>query len=202
MRANADDSELKLVFLGDSLTAGFGVGEHLAFPAIIKERLTKKGVSTTVLNAGVSGDTSAGGLRRIRWVLRGDVDVVVIALGANDMLRGQPPKATRANLEEMISLVRSTKPEAKIILAGIKALPSMGSAYGEEFEAIYGEIAKAKGVTLIPHLLEGVAGEEEMNQADMIHPNEMGQAKIAETVLKYLEPVLKLEADILNKASD
>jgi acyl-CoA thioesterase-1 len=176
----------RIVFLGDSLTAGYGLEPQQAYPALVEQLLDERGRTVQVVNAGVSGDTTAGGLRRADWVLRQPVDVLVIALGANDALRGQPVEAARDNLRGIISKARAAHPRVRIILAGMLAPPNMGSAYQQAFRAIFPELAEAEAVELLPFLLEGVAGEPDLNLADGIHPNAEGQRRIARQVAEII----------------
>lgn len=179
------------MFLGTSLTAGYGLTADQAYPALIQEKIDSAGLNYQVVNAGVSGETSAGGLRRLEWLLRQPVAVLVVELGANDMLRGQDLEAMRANLQAIIDRTRQARPQASIVLAGMKAPPNLGSAYGERFERVFVELAEENDVELIPFLLEGVAGLPERNQPDGKHPSVEGQAVVAETVWRVLRDVLR-----------
>lgn len=179
-----------LLFLGDSLTAGFGLTPEEAYPALVEEALRAEGKRIEVINGGLSGETSAGGQRRVDWVLRRPVDVLVLALGANDGLRGLDPAQTEENLQALIDRARDLQPGIRILLAGMLAPPNMGPAYQEAFAAIYPELAARNGLPLIPFLLEDVAGRPELNQADGIHPNRAGHERIARTVLESLRPML------------
>lgn len=182
----------KIVFLGDSITAGYGLDPEAAYPALLQKKINARQLPYTVINAGVSGDTTAGGLRRINWVLRGsEPEIVVVALGGNDGLRGLPVEQTRENLSKIIDRIRSVRPESKILLAGMRMPESMGRDYSEQFFASFNKVAKEKKVALLPFLLEGVGGEPAMNQNDQIHPNAKGQKKIADTVWQHLEPWLE-----------
>lgn len=182
----------KIVFLGDSITAGYGLDPEAAYPALLQKKIDALHLPYAVVNAGVSGDTTAGGLRRINWVLRGSQpDIVVLALGGNDGLRGLPVEQTRTNLAEIIDHIRENRPESKILLAGMRMPESMGRDFSERFFASFSEVAKAKEVALLPFLLEGVGGNPAMNQNDQIHPNAAGQKKIAETVWPHLKPWLE-----------
>lgn len=145
------------------------------------------------MNAGVSGDTSAGGLRRIDWLLRQPIRVLFLELGANDMLRGLDPGALRANLQEIIDRTRARNPGARIVIAGMRAAPNLGEAYGSAFARVYTDLAAANGATLIPFLLEGVAAVPALNQVDGIHPNARGHRVIADSVWPVLEPLLREE---------
>ncbi|MFO7723983.1 MAG: arylesterase [Oceanipulchritudo sp.] len=177
----------RIVFIGDSLTAGYQLEPEEAYPQIVQRLLKARGRDVEVVNAGISGDTTAGGLRRIDWLLRQEMDTLFIALGANDALRGQPVEATRENLRGIIRKAREAHPEVRIILAGMLAPPNMGEPYREAFAALYRELAETEPVELMPFLLEGVAGEPELNLADGIHPNREGQRRIAEAVANVLD---------------
>lgn len=182
-----------VLFLGTSLTEGYGLGnarEH-AFPARVQTRIDRAGLPFRVVNAGVGGDTSAGGLRRLEWLLRTPVRVLVIELGANDGLRGLDVDALRNNLLAVIRRTRARYAEVAILLAGMQAPPNLGERYTASFSAVFPEVAREADVTLIPFLLEGVGGVRELNQADGIHPSVEGHAIIAETVWARLEPVLR-----------
>lgn len=181
---------LRIVFLGDSLTAGYGLDESEAYPALVGKMLESDGHSVDIINAGVSGDTSAGGARRINWLTRQPIDILVLALGANDALRGQDASGTQANLERIIESVREAHPDVQILLAGILAPPNMGTDFRKQFDAIYPQLARAHEVHLLPFLLEGVAGQPELNLADGIHPNQEGQQKVAELVYDKLSKVI------------
>ncbi len=174
-----------ILFYGDSLTAGYGLSPEEAFPALIEKELVKTGKKVKVVNAGLSGETSAGGLSRIDWVLRQPLDVFVLELGGNDGLRGLPLDQTRKNLQAIIDRVKTKYPKAKIVMAGMMVPPNMGKLYTDEFKNIYPDLAKKNNATLIPFLLEGVGGDEKLNQADGIHPNAEGHRIIA----KKLTPV-------------
>jgi acyl-CoA thioesterase I len=160
-----------MLFFGDSLTAGYGLSPEEAFPALIEKELNKKLTIVKVTNAGLSGETSAGGLARIDWVLRQPIDVFVLELGANDGLRGLPLDQTRKNLQGIMDKVKAKYPKVKIVLAGMMVPPNMGKQYSADFKNIYPELAKKNNATLIPFLLDGVGGIEKLNQADGIHPN-------------------------------
>lgn len=182
-----------VLFLGTSLTEGHGLAnapEH-AFPARVQERIDRAALPFRVVNAGVGGDTSAGGLRRLEWLLRTPVRVLVIELGANDGLRGQDIGALRGNLLAVIERTRTRYPEVEILLAGMRVPPNLGERYAGSFRAVFPEVAREADVALIPFLLEGVGGIRELNQADGIHPSAEGHEIIAETVWARLEPVLR-----------
>jgi acyl-CoA thioesterase I len=175
--------------LGDSLTAGLGVTADEAFPARLQARLRAEGYDYRVVNAGVSGDTTAGGLRRVDWVLRAKPDVVIVALGANDGLRGLSPQAMRANLEAIIERLQAAG--ARVLLAGMRLPPNYGAEYTKEFEAVFPEVARRAKVALMPFLLNGVAADPRLNQPDGIHPTAAGQQLIADRVWPYLRPLLR-----------
>lgn len=192
--AAPQDSPPIVLFFGDSLTAGFGVDENDAFPALVQEHIAAAGLPHRVIAAGVSGETSAGGLRRIDWVLRSPVAVLVIELGGNDGLRGIPPAATEANLQAIIDRARERHPESRILLAGMRIPPNLGPEYTRAFEAIYPRLAERNGVALIPFLLEGVGGRPEFNLPDGIHPTPEGHRRVALNVWRELEPLLRESA--------
>jgi acyl-CoA thioesterase-1 len=177
--------------LGDSITAGYGLDLEQAFPALLQKKIDARGWRFRVINAGQSGDTSAGGLGRIDWLLKNRVDVLVLELGGNDGLRGLPVETTRKNLQGIIDRVKAKYPEAKIILAGMKVPPNMGRDYSERFAAVFKELAKRNQAALIPFVLEGVGGVRELNLPDGIHPTVRGHEIVANNVWKALEPVLK-----------
>lgn len=180
-----------ILFLGNSLSAGLGVRSNEAFPSLIQQRIDSLGWRFRVVNAGVSGDTSSGGLSRLEWLLRDTVDVLVLELGANDGLRGIPPDAMRDNLSEIIDRTRARYPSVEILLAGMRMPPNLGQDYARAFEQVYVELAREKDVHLIPFLLEGVGGVRAMNQQDGIHPTAEGHRIIAQTVWTYLSPLLE-----------
>jgi acyl-CoA thioesterase-1 len=183
----------RVLFVGNSITAGFGLSMEQAYPALVQGILDSLGLPYRAVNAGLSGETTSGGLRRIGWLLREKVAVVVIALGGNDGLRGIPPSLTARNLRGMIDTVRAKQPEARIVLVGMEAPPNMGPEYTSQFRSIFRTVAREKSVTLVPFLLEGVGGVKELNLPDRIHPNAEGQAVIAATVWRYLEPLLRVK---------
>jgi len=181
-----------ILFLGTSLTAGYGLADpDLAYPGLIEKRIEEAGLPYTVVNAGVSGETSAGALRRLDWLLKQKVDVLVLETGANDALRGQPPEATRANIDAILTRAEAQSPPPRLVILGMKAPPNLGSAYLSRFDAIYPDLARKHGAVLVPFLLEGVAGIPALNQADGIHPTPEGQRKMAELVWTALEHLLK-----------
>lgn len=175
-----------ILFYGDSLTAGFGLSSKEAFPALIEAELIKAGKNVKVINAGLSGETSAGGLARIDWTLRQDVDVFVLELGANDGLRGLPVDQTRKNLQSIIDKVKAKFPKAKIVLTGMMVPPNMGKEYSSEFKKVYPDLATKNKAFLYPFLLEGVGGIEKLNQTDGIHPNVEGHKIIATRLGAFL----------------
>jgi len=185
----ADDRPV-ILFVGTSLTAGLGLDPSEAYPALVQETLDAAGLRYQVVNAGVSGETSAGARRRLEWLLRQPVAVLVLETGANDGLRGQDPDATRANIQAILDAALRQAPPPRLVLAAMEALPNYGEAYRRRFRAIYPELAKTNGATLLPFLLEGVAGDPALNQPDGIHPTAEGHERIAETVWKALRPIL------------
>ncbi len=178
-----------LVFLGDSLTAGYGLARESAFPALIEGRLRAAGRPWKVVNAGVSGDTTAGGVTRLDWIFRSKPDVLVVALGANDGLRGLPVEASEANLRTILD--RARKKGSSVLLVGMQMPENLGPAYRTRFSAVYPKLAKEFRVPLLPFLLEGVAMDRALNQADGIHPTAEGHRRVADTVWKALDPLLK-----------
>jgi acyl-CoA thioesterase-1 len=189
---SAAAQEKTIVFFGDSLTAGFGLPDPdtQSYPALVQAKIDASHLPWHVVNAGLSGETSAGGLRRIDWVLRQRVDAFVLELGANDGLRGTAPGVTQANLQLIIDRVRAQYPEAKIVLAGMKMPPSMGADYVASFDAVFPALASKNGLVLVPFLLEGVAMNPTLNQGDDMHPNAEGSALVANTVWKWVLPLL------------
>lgn len=177
-----------VAFLGDSLTAGLGLAAEEAYPALVETRMREEGVAIRALNAGVSGDTSAGGLRRVDWLLGQRPAVLVVGLGANDGLRGLPVAEVEKNLRQIVE--RAKAAGAKVVLLGMKIPPNYGPEYTRDFEAVYPRLAKELEVALVPFLLEGVGGVEDLNQADGIHPTAEGQVKVAENVVPVLKRVL------------
>jgi acyl-CoA thioesterase-1 len=179
-----------IVFLGNSLTAGYGLDISEAFPAIIQEKVDSLRLPYKVINAGLSGETTAGGRNRIDWILQQKVDIFVLELGGNDGLRGIPVSETASNLQFMIDRVKAKYPKAQIILAGMQIPPNMGSKYAGEFRAIFKRLADTNKVSLIPFLLEGVGGIPELNQSDGIHPTARGHKIVAENVWTVLKDML------------
>jgi acyl-CoA thioesterase I len=179
-----------VLFFGTSLTAGLGLDPDQAFPALIAKKAQADGISINVVNAGLSGETTAGAARRIDWVLRTPVDLVVIEGGANDALRGLSPDAARRNLEQVIAVVRRKQPAAKIVLIQMEAPPNLGPAYARSFRTIYADIARKEGIPLLPFLLSGVAGIPRLNQPDGLHPNLDGERIVADNVWRALKPIV------------
>jgi len=179
----------RVVFLGDSLTAGYGLEPGEAYPSLLQARLRNEGYGYEVVNAGVSGDTSAGGLRRLDWALDGNVQVLVVALGGNDGLRGLPVTDLRQNLTTIIS--RSQARGITVLLAGMEAPPNFGADYTSAFRAVYRDLAREYRVALVPFLLEGVAGNPALNIRDGIHPNPQGARLVEATIWQALEPLLR-----------
>ena len=181
----------RIVCLGTSLTAGFGLDDpDLAWPALLQKKVDEAGLHYRVVNAGVSGETSAGALRRMDWLLKDKAAVLVVETGANDGLRGQDPAATRANIQAILDRARRQSPPPTVVLAGMMAPPNLGTAYTQPFRAIFPELAKANGAALVPFLLDGVAGVSHLNQADGIHPTAEGQRIVADNVWRVLKPLL------------
>jgi acyl-CoA thioesterase-1 len=180
-----------LVFLGDSLTAGLGVQPSEAFPALIAEKIRAAGLPFQVENAGLSGDTSAGALRRMEWLLQRPIDVLLIELGGNDGLRGLPVKSLKANLQAIIDKAKAKNSAVKIVIAGMQIPPNLGADYAADFARVYAELARGNNADLIPFLLEGVGGHRDLNQPDMIHPTAAGHRIVAELVWRTIEPILR-----------
>lgn len=177
-----------IVFMGDSLTAGYGLAEEEAFPAVLERKLGEDGLRVRVVNAGVSGDTSAGGLRRLDWLLKQNPDVLVVGLGGNDALRGQPVEEIASNLRAII--VKARHAGTKVLLLGMRIPPNYGDDYAGRFAAVYTDVARDTGVPLVPFLLDGVGGHAELNQLDGIHPTAKGHEVVARNVLPHLERLL------------
>jgi acyl-CoA thioesterase-1 len=180
-----------VVFLGTSLTAGLGVDPSQAYPALLQRKIDSAGLRFVTVNAGVSGETSAGARRRIDWLLREPAAVLVIETGANDGLRGLDVDSLAGNLQAIVDRARQQSPPPRIIMLGMQALPNLGFGYIRRFGAVYPAVAKRNGLPLVPFLLEGVAGVDSLNQADMMHPTAAGQRQVAETVWPVLEKVLR-----------
>jgi len=199
---NLPSATLRVVFLGTSLTAGYGLpDESTRYTDRIQARADSAGLPVRVDNAGVSGDTSAGGLRRLDWLLEAPVDVLVVELGANDGLRGRDPAAMEQNLREIVRRTRDAWPDVRVVLAGMEAPLNMGPRYTEAFRSVFPRLAEELDVALVPFLLEGVAGVAELNQDDRIHPTAEGHARMARTVWSVLGPILEREAAELERRS-
>ena len=184
-----------ILFYGNSLTAGYGVEPGQAFPALVGQKIDSLGLNYTVVNAGLSGETTAGGKSRISWVMRQPVAVFVLELGGNDGLRGLPLAQTRQNLQAIIDTVRQKSPQATIVLAGMQIPPNMGTTYTREFRELFNQLADKNDLVLIPFLLEGVGGVAKLNQQDGIHPTPAGHKLVANTVWTVLKPVLTSESE-------
>lgn len=186
----ADPAPKVILFYGDSLTAGYGLSPEEAFPAIVEKKLNKEKNKAKVVSAGLSGETSAGGLTRLDWVIRQHIDIFILELGANDGLRGLPLEQTQKNLQEIIDKVKTKFPAVKIVIAGMMVPPNMGPEYTAKFRKIFPDLAKKNNATLIPFLLQDVAGNEKLNLDDGIHPNPEGHKIVADNVIKFIEPLL------------
>ena len=192
--AAATDDRGSVVFLGTSLTAGLGLDPAEAYPALIQQRIDAAGLPFVTVNAGVSGETSAGALQRIDWLLQRPVDVLVVETGANDGLRGIDPSALRSNLGGILDRARSRDPAPSLVVIGMEAPPNLGARYTSAFREVFSAVAEEHEATLVPFLLEGVAGVERLNQGDGIHPTAEGQRLMADLVWRALEPVLRERA--------
>lgn len=180
-----------ILCFGNSLTAGYGLEESSAWPALLQNRLDSLGYDYTVINAGLSGETSSGGLNRLDWILRDEPSIFILELGANDMLRGLNVESSFNNLDRILEKLRNTYPKTEIVIAGMMSPPNMGKTYEEKFNAIYPELASKYNAALIPFFLEGVAGIDSLNLPDGKHPNEDGQQLVLENVWSYLKPILR-----------
>ena len=181
-------AERVIVALGDSLTAGLGVAADEAYPALLEARLAREGYAYRVVNAGVSGDTTAGGLRRVDWVLRAKPEIAIVALGANDGLRAQSPQAMRENLTAIVKRLQAAG--SRVLLVGMRLPPNYGADYTTEFQAVFPEVARSTGAAFMPFLLDGVAADTRLNQPDGIHPTAAGYQVIADRLWPYLRPLL------------
>lgn len=184
------ESPRRVVFLGDSITAGFGLEKAQTYPSLIAQLAEKQGKQWTCINAGLSGDTTNGGVRRVKLLVKRPLDIIIVALGGNDGLRGIAPEVTQKNLIDIITSVKKAQPKVKIILAGIEVPENMGNDYQTKFLNTFTEVAKKTKVHLYPSLIKGISGDPVYNQADMIHPNEKGQAIIAEKIYQEILKVL------------
>jgi acyl-CoA thioesterase-1 len=180
-----------IVFLGDSLSAGSGVQPQEAFPSLVGDKIRERGLPFEVANAGVGGDTTAGGLRRLDWLLQRRIDVLVIELGGNDGLRGLAVSNIKSNLQAIIDKAKAKQPNVQIVIAGMQMPPNVGADYAEQFRQVFFDVAKENNATMIPFLLEGVGGIRELNQPDLIHPNPAGHRLVADVVWKAIEPLLQ-----------
>lgn len=185
-----------VMFVGTSLTDGYGLDREDAYPALVQAKIDSAGLGWEVVNAGVSGEKSASALQRVRgWLLRQPFDVLVVETGANDMLQGSDLDSLRANLQGIVDTVRAARPEARVVLVGMRAAPNLGRPYVERFDALYPELARENDLPFVPFLLEGVAGDTALNLADGIHPDEAGHRRLAATIWETLEPVLRAAED-------
>jgi acyl-CoA thioesterase-1 len=193
MTGNPDAASKRTVlFLGTSLTAGLGLDPDSAYPQQIQRKIDAGALPYQIVNAGVSGETSAGLLRRLDWVLQAPAAVIVVETGANDGLRGQPVEGTKATIGQILTRIKKEHPDAKVVLAQMEAPPNLGPQYTRAFHAMFPALAKAYGATLMPFLLEGVAGQVKLNQGDGVHPNDAGERIVAENVWRTLGPLLRL----------
>lgn len=184
-------AERRIVFFGNSLTAAYGLDPAQGFPALVQHKIDSLELPYKVINAGLSGETTAGGNERVEWVLQQPVDIFILELGGNDGLRGINPASSYVNLKAIVGKVRKQYPKARIILAGMEAPPNMGQAFTKEFRGIFSRLAREEKLALIPFILDGVGGIPSLNQADGIHPNAEGAKIVAENVWKVLEPLLR-----------
>jgi acyl-CoA thioesterase-1 len=180
----------RIIFFGDSLTAGYGLEEQDAYPSLIQQMLDSLGFAYQSVNAGLSGETSAGGVNRVGWVAEQPMDIFVLELGGNDVLRGFDLATTKTNLQTIIDKVKTKYPDIKLVIAGMEAPPNMGEAYANEFRKIFRQLAEDNDAALIPFLLVDVGGIPELNLADRIHPNEEGHKIVAQNVWTVIEPLL------------
>ena len=188
-----DEEQPIILFFGNSITAGYGLELDEAFPAIVQEKLDSMGIDYKVVNAGLSGETTAAGLNRVEWVLRTVPEIFVLELGANDGLRGVDLSETKKNLAGIIEKVRTVNPDVEVVIAGMEVPPNLGPEYTGEFRTLFAELAKEYNTHYIDFLLDGVAGNPELNQSDGIHPTPEGHQIIANTVIEALLPILKHE---------
>ena len=192
--AEAAAARSTIIFAGTSITAGLGLEPDSAYPMLIQRKIDSARLPFQVVNAGVSGETSSGLLDRLNWLLRGTFDVFVVETGANDGLRGIPASTLKTNLETAVDRIKTGRPEATIVLIQMEALPNLGATYTSAFHAVYPSVAREKGVTLLPFLLDGVAGHRGLNQGDGVHPNNAGERIVAANVWRGLEPILAARA--------
>lgn len=192
LSAQSNDSKIRILFFGDSLTAGLGLNSpDEAFPALIEKELNQKGISSQAVNAGMSGDTTSGGLARLDWAMNAGFDLFVLELGANDSMRGISPDQTEKNLKEIIARVRKKNPKAKILLVGMRTFPNLGKEYRKKFESVFPKISKEENLPLVPFFLDGVAGMKKLNQKDGIHPTAEGHRILAKNLLPFVQKILK-----------
>ena len=184
------DETKTILFYGDSITAGYGIGTDLAFPKLVETKLQNEGYAVEVINGGLSGETTAGGLTRIDWMLNRSYDIFILELGGNDGLRGLPIAETESNLNKIIERVKAKNPATKIIVAGMMVPPNMGPEYSEDFKGVFESVARNNKATLIPFLLEDVGGIEDLNQPDGIHPNAAGHEIIARNIYPVIKKLL------------
>ncbi|HSE03129.1 MAG TPA: arylesterase [Methylomirabilota bacterium] len=187
--APAPGQERVIVAFGDSLTAGLGVPADQTYPALLGERLRREGFDYKVVNAGVSGDTTAGGLRRVDWALRLKPEIVILELGVNDALRGQRLTAVRANLDQLVARFQAAG--ARVLVAGMRLPPNYGTRYADDFHRLFGEVARARNAPYMPFFLDGVGAVARLNQADGIHPTAEGYAIVVERLWPFLQPLLR-----------
>ena len=192
--ADPEGNAATVLFVGTSLTAGYGVGAEQAYPGVLQRMIDSAGLPYRVVNAGISGETSAGGLRRIDWSLQQPTDVLVVELGANDALRGLDPAAMRSNLDGILTRARELHPDIGIVIIGMEAPPNLGADYGSRFRAVFTDLARQYDAALVPFLLDGVAADPALNLEDGIHPNAAGHRRLARTVWEVLGPVLAARA--------
>jgi acyl-CoA thioesterase-1 len=190
VRVDSTASRIRVLFFGTSLTAGYGLDPSQAFPVLVAKKAAAEGLPIDAINAGLSGETSAGALRRIDWVIKRPVDVVVVETGGNDGLRALDAGALKSNLTGIVRKIRQAQPKAKIVLATMEAPPNFGPQYTQGFRDAYASVAKEQGVTLMPFLLDSVAGKAELNQDDAVHPNLAGEKIVADNVWRALKPVV------------
>jgi acyl-CoA thioesterase-1 len=188
--ADCRSTRLRALLVGTSLTAGYGLESDQAYPTLLQRKADSAGFAVDIVNAGVSGETSAAALRRADWIFRGPADVILLETGANDGLRALDPDATRRNIVEILARARAAHPSARLLLVQMEAPPNLGAGYTSRFHAMFPEIARESGATLVPFLLQGVAGSPELNQADGIHPNPAGSRVVADNVWPSLAAAL------------
>ena len=188
---SAAREKVTVLFFGTSLTAGYGLDPAIAFPNLVARKAAQAGMPITAVNAGLSGETSAGAVRRIAWSMRQPVDIVVLETGGNDALRALNADSLETNLRAIVARIREAQPEARILLAVMEAPPNLGAGYTARFREAYGEVARDERLTLVPFLLDSVAGRAELNQADGVHPNERGERIVADNVWRALAPVVQ-----------